>query len=662
MPLENDHGTLSIDAGAGVAFRILDSEGSEVGRGTGQLSQPRAPGLYAVQWMSATDSHETLVRVNTGATASVVYAPAIAEPGEIGISVTLNEAPKIVHELRPSGGKSDSSIAVVLVTGYDVNEADILRDLKLFNMREEEISGSDNHLYGIGSEGRETGRSYTVRPGRYLLTYRAMTGETLQQTVPALRGRQTMIFMEAAKGDILLAEGQGFARIERAGIDPTRTVMISLGGDEAEQRIRERLRLTRLLLRDLTTGSASLTSDFLDILDQPETDPLLKLVAVLAVLSHCEAGTSPSLEERWEKGIAPPHQQWLSRAGMWLYGLKAIKLPPDATIARWQLDRLNYGRSSDDVASTINIPPMYGCAWRWASAHSAEKPGAIRRYAAIRAATRSRSSTEPWLSWKANAAKAKPRPARSGDAERIEALAQSVAEKSRRLIGEASDPLAAAYLIARVGPEATMVAMQANAISRSVSSQTSLSSNLASALSMPGSALHRYLVSTDLQLTQLLATDSVTSQFGSDPKQPIFELRGISNTDYAVRPEAILPAPGLARLIEDEDDPQKGRFGGLASRQSYNARAEFVDISSRNWTRINMFVEGPALDGDEVLFYLHDSFPKNVWRERFRSGSARLPVTAWGGFTVGIWIPRQRIELELDLAQLPNAPDAIRTR
>ncbi|MFI5408038.1 pYEATS domain-containing protein [Kaistia sp. UC242_56] len=53
-----------------------------------------------------------------------------------------------------------------------------------------------------------------------------------------------------------------------------------------------------------------------------------------------------------------------------------------------------------------------------------------------------------------------------------------------------------------------------------------------------------------------------------------------------------------------------------------------------------MFVEGPALDGDEVLFCLHDSFPKNVRRERFRGGSARIAVTAWGGFTVGIWLPR----------------------
>lgn len=152
---------------------------------------------------------------------------------------------------------------------------------------------------------------------------------------------------------------------------------------------------------------------------------------------------------------------------------------------------------------------------------------------------------------------AEPSPARSGDAERIEALAQSVAEKSRRLIGEASDPLAAADLIARAGPEASMVAMHANTISRSVSSETSLSSDMASALSMPGRTLQRYLASTDQQLTQLLATGSVTSQFGSDPQEAIFELESNSNKAYAVRPEDILPAPGLARRIEDEDGPQK---------------------------------------------------------------------------------------------------------
>ncbi|BCI68736.1 pYEATS domain-containing protein [Acetobacter aceti] len=662
MPPKKDHGTLSIDACAGVAFRILDAEGREVGRGTSHWSQSRAPGLYAVQWLSATDSHETLVRVNTDATANAAYAPAIAELSEVGIAATLNKAPEIVHKLRPSGSKSDSSIAVVLVTGCDVNEADILRDLKLLNTQEEEIPGSDSHLSGIDSQRRETGRSFTVRPGRYLLTYRAMTGETLQQTVPALRGRQTMIFIEAAKGDVLLAEGKGFARIERAGIDPTRSVMISLGGDETELRIRERLRLTRVLLRDLTTGSGSLTQDFLDILDQPETDPLLKLVALLAVVSHCEADTNPSLDEPWEKGKAPQYQRWLSRADEWLCDLQAIKLPPDAAIARWQLDRLRYGKWLDDGASTISIPPMYSCAWRWASARSAEQPRAIRRYAAIRAATRSRSPTEPWLSWKASAAKAQPSPARSCDAECIEALAQSVAEKSRRLIGDASEPLVAADLIARAGPEAGMVAMHANTISRSVSSQTSLSSDLASALSVPGRTLLRYLASTDQQLTQLLATGLVTSKFGSDPQAAIFEFKDYSDKAYAVRPADIPPAPGIARRIEDEDDPQKGRFGGLASRQSYTARAEFSETNSRSWTRINTFVEGPALDGDEVLFYLHDSFPKNVRRERFRGGRASIAVTTWGGFTVGIWLPRQQIELELDLAQLPNAPKAIRTR
>lgn len=664
MSADPDHGFLAIDAGAGVGFRILDTEGKEVGRGTGKWTQPQAPGLYAVQWASATDQHETLVRVSPRTTASAVYAPAATGVSGGGIGATLMEAPRIVEELRPSAAAADSSIAVVLVSGRDVDEAEILRDLRLLDTRETTISGTDNQLVGIGAEGRETARSFAVRPGRYLLTYRAMTGETLQQTVPALRGRQTMIFMEAAKGDVLLAEGEGFARVSRTGIDPARTVMISLAGDEGEPRIRERLRLTRLLLRDLSTGSASLTHDFITILDQPQTDPLLKLAGVLTVLAHVESGTSPSIDEPSRHGDSPQDHryQWLPRAAEWLRDLRHEKLPPDVAIAWWQLKRLGFEGRPDKVASSINVPPMYTCAWRWAAARSADYPGAIRRYAAVRAATRSRGPTEPWLSWKATAAKAAPSAARSGGAGRIEALAQSVAEKSRLLIGNANDALATADIIARAGPEAGIMAMHANSLSRSIQSTGSLPSDLASALSMPGRTLQRYLASTNQQLSDLLSEDSVLAQATRDASISVPLLAPRPDIAPTYIPEEDAAAPGLVRRIEHSDDPQKGRFGSLSTRQGYAARAEFAETTSRNWTRITLIVEGPALDRDEVLFYLHDSFPKDVRRERFRDGRAKTSVTSWGGFTVGIWLPRQGIELELDLALLPDAPVPIRTR
>jgi len=46
---------------------------------------------------------------------------------------------------------------------------------------------------------------------------------------------------------------------------------------------------------------------------------------------------------------------------------------------------------------------------------------------------------------------------------------------------------------------------------------------------------------------------------------------------------------------------------------------------------------------------------------KFNDGHAELKVTAWGGFTVGLWLPIQQVELELDLAEVPGAPQNIRT-
>jgi hypothetical protein len=37
-----------------------------------------------------------------------------------------------------------------------------------------------------------------------------------------------------------------------------------------------------------------------------------------------------------------------------------------------------------------------------------------------------------------------------------------------------------------------------------------------------------------------------------------------------------------------------------------------------------------------------------------------LRLRAFGGFTVGVWIPSQQVQLELDLAELSDAPRVIK--
>jgi hypothetical protein len=110
------------------------------------------------------------------------------------------------------------------------------------------------------------------------------------------------------------------------------------------------------------------------------------------------------------------------------------------------------------------------------------------------------------------------------------------------------------------------------------------------------------------------------------------------------------------------DDPQKGRFGGQAARNDFVLSASFFPTRNRGWTRITLTKFGPATDGDLARFYLHDSFFPAVRDGIFSNGKTEIEVTSWGGFTVGGWIPAYGIELELDLATSPFAPEPIRTR
>lgn len=125
-----------------------------------------------------------------------------------------------------------------------------------------------------------------------------------------------------------------------------------------------------------------------------------------------------------------------------------------------------------------------------------------------------------------------------------------------------------------------------------------------------------------------------------------------------------LSAPGIKRAIKFKDDPQKGRFGGKASRKGFTLSASF-DAVHRTWVELTIGVvadgkAGELVPAEKAEFFLHDSFDPAKYAVGFRGRSARLTVSAWGGFTVGVWLPQQQLELELDLAQLPGAPRIIR--
>jgi hypothetical protein len=102
--------------------------------------------------------------------------------------------------------------------------------------------------------------------------------------------------------------------------------------------------------------------------------------------------------------------------------------------------------------------------------------------------------------------------------------------------------------------------------------------------------------------------------------------------------------------------PKKGGF--TLSAQFTQVRTNLVEVS----LTVDALDSSSVALGDSAWFCLHPTFNPDWVKIYFDNGRATLTVKTWGGFTVGAWLPRQGVELELDLARIPDAPKIIRER
>jgi hypothetical protein len=227
-------------------------------------------------------------------------------------------------------------------------------------------------------------------------------------------------------------------------------VIVSVTGDETDDRIRERVRLARVLLHDIAVGESSIDESLLGILDDPATDPLLRLFGAVIVVARLGLRQSPHASEPWPKrGISAFRHKWVDRAVAWLRLDKAMTIGPDETVLRWRLGELNPKKRRMQGRRSIARPPMLAQVWRWAVEASVTEPAVIESTAAIIAAARSAGGTEPWLCWKAAAAKAAPAslPSAVQSAAGIGRLVAAVSARAREIgssgPGKANCPVAA---------------------------------------------------------------------------------------------------------------------------------------------------------------------------------------------------------------------------
>jgi hypothetical protein len=113
----------------------------------------------------------------------------------------------------------------------------------------------------------------------------------------------------------------------------------------------------------------------------------------------------------------------------------------------------------------------------------------------------------------------------------------------------------------------------------------------------------------------------------------------------------------------DPEDPQRGQWGGRAERNNRRLSAAITALDD-GWFNVHIEVRStdPArypLKG-LVRFHLHDTFRKPEVDVMPNKGVAVHEVNAFGPFTVGAEADGGKTQLELDLANVPNAPSAFR--
>ncbi|HVP30145.1 MAG TPA: SIR2 family protein [Myxococcota bacterium] len=158
------------------------------------------------------------------------------------------------------------------------------------------------------------------------------------------------------------------------------------------------------------------------------------------------------------------------------------------------------------------------------------------------------------------------------------------------------------------------------------------------------------------QFPATLASESVLTHaiasHGSG-KAPIFRDDGVEHPER-------LPIPSMP----PPNDPQKHRWGGQSRANGLELGASVLS-DSPGWFRVTLWVKPTSsertLEGT-VRFHLHDSFVPMVRTIVVRAGRAEETLSAWGAFTVGAEADGGETRLELDLAELPDAPQEFKSR
>lgn len=630
----------------GVEIQVLNNDFLRLAGGTEKVTLRAPAGLYAVRWHAFDIGREEIVRLapspetlhvrfnDVGAEASAAPPTrASAALAQLNARRRTLGAEIVIVELSDSGAPSPELSKGVRL--FDDDDVAMRSDASGLEAAQQEMGDS-----GEGANGLWAMRVYPVRPGVYRLRYAAQTGETIDQSVIALASRRTIVILRRGVAQNLVAQDGGFQAVAMLGVDPRRVTLLTTALRGAVKPSLTSVRLARLMLDGLADVAGVLDSHVLKRVLRVRADPLLRLYAaahILARLQQVYATAGPNTPSRTLR---------LSRRediGRWAPKVRELleTLPrdlPDVVACRWRLARLQGGSLPKEM---ISIPPALAHSWEWLTDIAVSGMVPFADTPGVRGATRGQTFAGPWLAWTAAGVK-------------VGVVEQDDADASARVTASLERLNGLLRLAGKVGETVLEKTLTASGLQDIVRTQDLLSifeqANFAArGAGSPTSTSDKALLGR-LQT----AIDALQWRVAPQHGRP----RQIANPPIQDDP------PALALPIVRFDDPHKGRFGGRARADGFELKAEFDDRENPDWVQIRLMVQASpdasASPGDRVRFYLHDTFDPDVYERRLRDDQARLSIHAFGGFTVGVWLPRQKLQLELDLAEVPGAPEAIR--